>query len=84
MSGAERRAFRIHHQNRIARYRLAAVDHVTGEDPRVAGSNTIGSFSIDANSSQPSVYSRLAHGLEACNAIFRRWVSREHPHHALA
>jgi len=39
----------------MARCCLAAVDNVTGEDPGVAGCNTIGSFSIDTNGGQTLV-----------------------------
>ncbi len=55
MRGAERRAFGIHYQNRVARCSLAAIDDVAGENPRMAGRNPIGSFSIDTNGSQTPV-----------------------------
>jgi len=52
---ADRRTFVIHYQDCIASSRLAAVDYVTGKDPRVAGSYSIGSFSINADGVQTPV-----------------------------
>jgi hypothetical protein len=49
---AERRAFVIHYQDSVASNRLAAIDNVAGKDPRVAGSYSIGSFAINADSMQ--------------------------------
>jgi hypothetical protein len=48
-------AFVIHYQDCVASSRLATIDNVAGKDPRVAGSYSIGSFAINADSVQTPV-----------------------------
>ena len=55
MGGAKRSAFWVDYQNRVACNGIAAIDNITSKDPRVAGTNSIGSFSIDADGMQTLV-----------------------------
>jgi hypothetical protein len=45
----------IHYQDCVASSRLAAIDNVAGKNPRMAGRNSIGSFSINADGVQTPV-----------------------------